>query len=205
MCLSTDSKAVPDCLRNKDRNFWTYIAHRVNETLDNTKIEEWYYLSTECNVSDKPPDTLAGSLINWSKVFIDWTFYSAKWSKYVFDYRDKNHLVSKLTRHLALIIKSKRNWLKWKRGQQCLRSFKLLTLAEIEKKLFSFILFSTTWILRTRYYINFEWQGNCKNSSIISLASFQYKKIRPRGWLLETFHYTKQKQKQEQALSLLLT
>ena len=176
MCLWTDSKAVPDCLRNKDRNFWIYIAHRVNEILDNTKIEEWYYLSTECNVSDKPPDTLAGSLINWSKVFIDWTFYSAKWSKYVFDYRDKNHLVSKLTRHLAWIIKSKRNWLKWKRGQQCLRRFKLLTLAEIEKK------FSVLFYLAQHESFGQDItsissdRGNCKNSSTISLAWFQYKK-----------------------------
>ena len=29
------------------------IAHRVNEILDNTKIGDWYYLSTEYNVADK--------------------------------------------------------------------------------------------------------------------------------------------------------
>ena len=47
--------------------------------------------------------------------------------------------------------------------------------------------------------------ATAKTAAQFLWLGFNIKKIRPRGWLLETFHYTKQKQKREQAPSLLLT
>ena len=48
----TDSKVVLHYLNNEDQNFGEYVAHRVNEILENTNKTEWYYVSTESNLAD---------------------------------------------------------------------------------------------------------------------------------------------------------
>ena len=48
----TDSKKVLHCLQNEDRNFGIYVSHRVNEILENTKLNEWNYVSSESNIAD---------------------------------------------------------------------------------------------------------------------------------------------------------
>ena len=49
----TDSKIVLHYLQNEDRNFGIYVSHRVNEILENTKLNEWNYVSSESNIADK--------------------------------------------------------------------------------------------------------------------------------------------------------
>ena len=49
----TDSKIVLHYLQNDDRNFGIYVSHRVNEILENTKLNEWNYVSSESNIADK--------------------------------------------------------------------------------------------------------------------------------------------------------
>ena len=49
----TDSKIVLHYLQNEDRNFGIYVSHRVNETLQNTKLNEWNYVSSESNIAYK--------------------------------------------------------------------------------------------------------------------------------------------------------
>ena len=48
----TDSKIVSH-LQNEDRNFGIYVSHRVNKILENTKLNEWNYVSSESNIADK--------------------------------------------------------------------------------------------------------------------------------------------------------
>ena len=49
----TDSKMVLHYLQNEDRNFGIYESQRVNEILENTKLNEWNYTSSEFNIVDK--------------------------------------------------------------------------------------------------------------------------------------------------------
>ena len=46
----TDSKIVLHYLQNEDRNFGIYVCHRVNEILENAKLNEWNYVSSEFNI-----------------------------------------------------------------------------------------------------------------------------------------------------------
>ena len=48
----TDSKIVLHYLQNEDRNFGIYVSHRVNEILENPKLNEWNYVSSESNIAD---------------------------------------------------------------------------------------------------------------------------------------------------------
>ena len=50
--MLTDSKIVLHYLHNEDHNFGIYVSHRVNEILENTKLNEWNYVS-ESNIADK--------------------------------------------------------------------------------------------------------------------------------------------------------
>ena len=47
---STNSKIVLHYLQNEDHNFGIYVSHRVNEVLENTKLNEWNYVSSESNI-----------------------------------------------------------------------------------------------------------------------------------------------------------
>ena len=40
----TDSKIVLHYLQNEDGNFGIYVSYRVNEILENTKLNEWNYV-----------------------------------------------------------------------------------------------------------------------------------------------------------------
>ena len=50
--LWTDSKTVLNYLRNGDRNFGVFVAHRVNEIRSHTTFDDWYYVPTEENIAD---------------------------------------------------------------------------------------------------------------------------------------------------------
>ena len=134
----TDSKIVLYYLQNEDRNFGIYISHRVNKTLEKTELCEWNCVSSESNIADKTSryqtfkqlslekpwfngptfslnndfnietenEKLSVNSINMikssvKKSTLNWEFYSS---------------LTKLTRHLAWIIKLLKNWLNWKRG-----------------------------------------------------------------------------------------
>ena len=45
--LWTDSKIVINYLKNETTNFGVFIAHRINEIHNNSKVSEWHYVSTK--------------------------------------------------------------------------------------------------------------------------------------------------------------
>ena len=47
----TDPKVVSGRSFGEDQNFGAYVAHRMNEILENTNRTEWYYVTTESNVA----------------------------------------------------------------------------------------------------------------------------------------------------------
>ena len=49
--LGTDSKTVLNYLRNKDRNFGVFVAHRINEIRNGTTFDYWHYVLTEENIA----------------------------------------------------------------------------------------------------------------------------------------------------------
>ena len=151
----TDSKVVLHYLNTEDRNFEACLAHRVNEILENTNKTEWYYVSTESNVADsttryqdfrqlssnsvwfqgpkfllqenffspKDLNTFSVNTINIAKTKvqnfkINWEYYSS---------------LLKLTRHLAWIIKLKRNWISCKKGEPHRENFTFLKLSEMKE------------------------------------------------------------------------
>ena len=52
LLLWTDSKAGLNYLRNEDRNFGVFVAHRVNEISNHTTFDDWHYVLTEENIAD---------------------------------------------------------------------------------------------------------------------------------------------------------
>ena len=50
--LWTDSKTVLNYLRNEDRNFGVFVAHRVDEISNFTTFDDWHYVPTEENIPD---------------------------------------------------------------------------------------------------------------------------------------------------------
>ena len=50
--LWTDSKTFLNYLRNENRNFGAFIAHRVNEMRNDTTFDDWHYVPTEENIAD---------------------------------------------------------------------------------------------------------------------------------------------------------
>ena len=50
--LWTDSKNVLNYLRNEDRNFGFFVAHRINEIHNATTFDYWHYVPTEENIAD---------------------------------------------------------------------------------------------------------------------------------------------------------
>ena len=151
----TESKVVLHYLNNEDRNLGACVAHRVNEILENTNKTEWYYVSTESNVADsttryqdfrqlslnsvwfqgpksllqenffspKDLNTFSVITINIAKTkvqnfTINWEYYSS---------------LLKSTRNLAWIIKLKRNWINWKKGESHRENFTFLKLSEIKE------------------------------------------------------------------------
>ena len=50
--LWTDSKIVINYLKNETTNFGVFIAHRINEIHNNSKVSEWHYVSTKDNIAD---------------------------------------------------------------------------------------------------------------------------------------------------------
>ena len=49
----TDSKIALHYQQNEDCNFGIYVSHRVHEILENTKLNEWNYDSSESNIAEK--------------------------------------------------------------------------------------------------------------------------------------------------------
>ena len=47
-----DSKTVINYLKNETTNFGVYIAHRVNEILRSSSIEDWCYVPTKLSAAD---------------------------------------------------------------------------------------------------------------------------------------------------------
>ena len=47
-----DSKTDISYLKNETTHFGVYIAHRVNKIWRSSSIEDWYYISTNFNVTD---------------------------------------------------------------------------------------------------------------------------------------------------------
>ena len=50
--LLSDSKTVLKYIFNETTNFGTYVAHRVNEIRNKSKISEWHYIISKLNVAD---------------------------------------------------------------------------------------------------------------------------------------------------------
>ena len=50
--LWTDPKTVLKYLRNQDRKFGVFVAHRVNEIRNHTTFGNWHYVLTEENIAD---------------------------------------------------------------------------------------------------------------------------------------------------------
>ena len=50
--LWTDSKIVINYVKNETTNFGVFIAHRINEIHNNSKFNEWHYVSTKDNIAD---------------------------------------------------------------------------------------------------------------------------------------------------------
>ena len=54
MFVRINSKRVFHYLQNEYRNPGIYVSYRINdEILKNTKLNEWNYISSESNISDK--------------------------------------------------------------------------------------------------------------------------------------------------------
>ena len=47
-----DSKTVLNYIRNDHSNFGVYIAHRINEILENSSVSQWHYIPSNMNVAD---------------------------------------------------------------------------------------------------------------------------------------------------------
>ena len=39
-------------MRNEDRNFGVFVAHRINEIRNATTFDDWHYVPTEENIAD---------------------------------------------------------------------------------------------------------------------------------------------------------
>ena len=50
--LWTDSRTVLNYLRNEDRNFGLFVAHRVNEIRNHIAFDYWHYAPTEENIAN---------------------------------------------------------------------------------------------------------------------------------------------------------
>ena len=50
--LWMDSKIVINCLKNKTTNFGVFIVHPINKIRNNSKVNEWHYVSTKDNIAD---------------------------------------------------------------------------------------------------------------------------------------------------------
>ena len=50
--LWTDSRTILNYLRNEDRNFGVFVAHRINEIRNATTFDDWHYVPTEENIAD---------------------------------------------------------------------------------------------------------------------------------------------------------
>ena len=50
--LWTVSKIVINYLKNETTNFGVFITHRINEIRNNSKVNEWHYVSTKDNIAD---------------------------------------------------------------------------------------------------------------------------------------------------------
>lgn len=143
--LLSGSQTVLSYIRNENSRISSYIAHRVNEIRENTRINSWNFIPGQLNVADdstryinfgrlttesrwiKGPEFLRNLRKDWPmkpeiaenhKIcpVIKWNHYSS-WRK--------------LIRHTAWIIKLKSNWLKWKRGCSSRESFTTLTASDI--------------------------------------------------------------------------
>ena len=47
-----DSKTVLNYIRNEHSNFGVYVAHRINEILENSSVSQWHYIPSNMNVAD---------------------------------------------------------------------------------------------------------------------------------------------------------
>ena len=47
-----DSKTVLNYIRNEHSNFGVYVAHRINEILENSSVSQWRYIPSNMNVAD---------------------------------------------------------------------------------------------------------------------------------------------------------
>ena len=157
--LWTDSKTVLNHLRNEDRNFGVFVAHRINEMRNATTFDYWHYVPTEENIADfttrcqefprlinnknwfYEPDfleafelntfdnspVLQNNLMNIKNVNVitkskyggssneiemSWTYYS---------------FLPKLVRHISWILKPKRYWMIWKKGEKDRENFTQLS------------------------------------------------------------------------------
>ena len=50
--LWMDSKIVINCLKNETTNFGVFIVHPINKIRNNSKVNEWHYVSTKDNIAD---------------------------------------------------------------------------------------------------------------------------------------------------------
>ena len=99
--------------------------------LENTELNEWYYVSFESNIADKTSRHqtfkqlfLEKSWFNRATILLNDGFNIAKENKKLsvnnINITKSNWeyycILTKLTRHLARKIKLIKNWLNWKRG-----------------------------------------------------------------------------------------
>ena len=47
-----DSKTVLNYILNEHSNFGVYVAHRINEILENSSVSQWHYIPSNMNVAD---------------------------------------------------------------------------------------------------------------------------------------------------------
>ena len=150
----TDSKIVLHYLQNWDRNFEIYASYRVNKILGNTELNEWNYFSSESNIVDKTSRyqtfkqlSLQKSWFNDPMFLLNYDF-NIKTKNEKFSVNNKNITKSsvkkftlsweyypsftKLTRHLAWIIKLLKNWLNWKRRNTSKEDFNYLKFKNIQ-------------------------------------------------------------------------
>ena len=148
-----DSKIVLHYLQNEGRNIGIYVGHRVNQILENTKLNECNYVFSESNIADKTSKyqifkqlSLEKSWFNDPTILLNNDFnieiQNEKFSinsinitksivkKFTLNWEYYSSF-TKLTRHLAWIIKLLKKWLNWKRGHASKEDFNYLKFKDI--------------------------------------------------------------------------
>ena len=148
MFLWTHSKTVLNYLRNKDRNFGVFVAHRVNEIRNFTTFDGWHYVPPEENIL-----VLTTRYQEFPRLINNKNWFYGPCFLQAFEFNNfdnspvlQNNLMNikdvvtkskdgsgsneveinwtyysslpKLVRHVSWILKLKRNWIIWKTGEK---------------------------------------------------------------------------------------